>query len=109
MNIPTLEDSGRKFYTIEYFITRFCAIPEELWYVTDFTNPNNPAQHCAYGHLGCEHGDDENPEANALDRLFREHGLTVWAVNDGTGSKTAGAFAQATPKLRILAALESFR
>ncbi len=104
MNIPTLEDSVRKFFTIEYFITRITQIPD-AWATDTFTNPNRPEQHCVFGHLGCTFENQENEEANALDRLFREHGLVAIMVNDGK----AKGFPQPTPKARILAALESFK
>ncbi len=93
-------------YTPQYFIYKLSAIPEELWYVGDFTNPKQPHQHCAYGHLGCSENFQENPEANAFDELFRSHDLLAFMVNDGPYE---GNFTQPTPKQRILAALESFK
>lgn len=97
-------------YTVQHFIDKFSAIPDELWCIGEFTNTDNPAQHCAYGHLGCRPDDDECEEANALDRLFRDHKLLVTAVNDDDGTKwTRLQFKQPTPKARILAALESFK
>ncbi len=95
-------------YTREYYIERFSAIPDHLWFVGEFTNPKEPSQHCAYGHLGCEVDNDANEESNTLDRMFRDQGLLVTSVNDGDGSKQAGKFKKTTPKARILAALESF-
>lgn len=92
-------------YTVQYFIDKFTAIPEELWFEEEFTNPANPEQHCAYGHCGCNPESQENMEANSLDRLFRDHDLNVALVNDGMSA----LFQQPTPKARILAALETFK
>jgi hypothetical protein len=97
-------------YTVDYFITKFSAIPDDQWFVGEFQNPVVPSQQCAYGHCGCTPTEQENAEANILDRLFRDHDLNVACVNDGDDSKMAGDFNHLpTPKARILAALESFK
>lgn len=97
-------------YDIDYFLQKFEAIDEDLWTVGWFTDERNPEAHCAFGHCGCTPANDETEEANALDRLFRAHGLRVTAVNDADESGNAGRFKQLdSPKARILAALESFK
>lgn len=93
-------------YSIQYFIDRFSAIPEEHWLEGHFTSETDPTQHCAYGHCGCTPDCQENLEANTLDRLFRDHKLNVAEVNDAVEPTFRYL---PTPKQRILAALESFK
>lgn len=91
-------------YTTDYFIKKFEAIPEWLWYQGDYFNPDNKIQMCALGHCG-ERGrpDELVEEGRALDLLFTSSGINVANVNDGNDCK----FQQPTPKQRILAALYS--
>lgn len=96
-------------FDLDYFITKFSAIPEDQWAIGEFTDTHNPVAHCAFGHCGCSVNNDSTDEGDTLDRLFRDHGLLVTAVNDADGSGKAGPFHQLTPKARILAALESFK
>lgn len=95
-------------YDAKHFLQKFEAIPDDLWFVGKFTDPDEPSHHCALGHCGWSEDNDENEEANSLDRIFRFHGLQASSVNDNDHSPRNGPFHQETPKARILAALESF-
>lgn len=89
-------------YTIEYFIKKFETIPEEEWFVGDYTNPVNSKQRCVFGHCGCNKKGMfmPNDETNALVNLtdYKEK-LTL--INDGKIDK----YLQPTPKQRVLACL----
>ena len=102
-------------YNVDYFIGKFSAIPEDRWttgtvrLVTDSGN----VKHCAFGHCGItadDTWDHFNREAKALNIMFETNALTVVQVNDNNGG-TFGAhkYTQATPKQRILAALEDIK
>lgn len=99
-------------YSVDHFISKFLAIPEEMWGEGMFGKEKK----CAAGHCGIRHESDfnANSEAKALVDLFltlniKSHGHfyknilfdTVVAVNDGH----AVNYPQPTPKQRILAAL----
>lgn len=84
-------------YDVDYFIAKFEAIPEELWFVngyTDFTG-----RHCALGHCG-ETGNHfaRCDEAETLQRILQNDTVPI---NDGYHPW----YHQPTPKQRILAAL----
>lgn len=102
---PTSKTFEPMNYDRDYFLAKFAVISEDRWFVGEFTNPADPIQLCAFGHCGCDETNDETDEANALDRLFRNHGLRVPTINDGESP----SFPQPTPKQRILAALASFK
>lgn len=82
-------------YTVDYFIEKFEAIPEELWCIGTFQIGEKC---CAFGHCGgTEHIGANTVECNELIKV-----LTVVAeTNDGTNK----LYQQPTPKQRILAAL----
>lgn len=87
-------------YTVDYFIRKFEAIPEERWcvYVTDDGN----GRHCAYGH--CLHNDAVTPESMALIELFPLNENAA-VINNGHSPR----YPQPTPKQRILAALHDIK
>lgn len=85
-------------YTVNYFIRKFEAIPEEMWCVGAYTYGD---RHCAYGHCGIDKSFDE---ADALFWMFTSNlnaQSSPISVNDGK----CPAYKQPTPKQRILAAL----
>jgi hypothetical protein len=102
-------------YTVDYFIKKFEAIPEEDW--------NDNATACAYTHCG-QYGHGYKNECPALSELFKKihykskcqqhrdaigenyHGWSymVVSINDGLTSNDT-PYQQPTPKQRILAAL----
>lgn len=105
-------------YTVDYFIDKFSAIPEDKWAI--YTQHDGKGRHCALGWCRYKHqlnnGEyrrdyDWSEEQEALMRLFIKAGLNticggetlgdVAYVNNGTHPK----FQQPTPKKRILAAL----
>lgn len=97
-------------FDIDYYLTKFAAIPDDQWCIGEFTASTGEEAHCAFGHCGCTANNDSTEEGDTLDRLFRDHGLLVTAVNDADGTKWAGPFRDLpTPKARMLAALESFK
>lgn len=108
-------------YTVDYFIKKFEAIPENLWLSFDQGNWGGPC--CALGHCRASSDNvsgDSTPEGEALQDLFYKNGLRVrnalfemQYITPG-GQFPAVAFinnglvleyAQRTPKQRILAAL----
>lgn len=94
-------------YTVDYFISKFSAIPDNLWNAGEMIDKHG--RHCAYGHCGVTDGDivndTMNEEGKALSDLFYKNGLiphlSVIGVNDGNDKR----YKQPTPKQRILAAL----
>ena len=99
-------------YTVDYFIEKFSAIPDEKWIVGDYADDRGCC--CALGHCGYRFigGSIFNPvntggtdEGAALSRLFDEHHLSVPLVNDQIEAR----YQQPTPKARILAALADIK
>ncbi len=88
-------------YTVDYFIQKFEAIPEEWWCVTLYTRGE---QKCALGHCGVSMKDDTE-EGEALSYLFISNFGMASTINDGGDSR----FPQATPRARILAALQRIK
>lgn len=81
-------------YSIDHFITKFEAIPEEFW--SDHALIGG-SRRCAQGHCL------ELPfELGALRELFRGR---VSRINNGEDP----GYPQSTPKLRILAALKDLK
>jgi hypothetical protein len=84
---------------VKWFINFYEAIPDEKWCIGNFYRTDNGVfKNCALGHIGAP---KESPEREALETIFREAGLCIPAVNDGTDN----GYQQPTPKGRILAAL----
>ena len=91
-------------FTVEYFIKKFEAIPEEKWCMGRITD--DQGRHCAMGH--CLEKGTVSEELLALGRIFNSivdssnHNAEIWEVNDGFYLyKELGD----TPKQRILNAL----
>lgn len=91
-------------FTVDYFLKKFSAIPEEFW--TGNGNYFEGNKRCAFGH--CERLTDHwNEESTALNKLFRllPFRAVVICINDGEDDK----YKQPTPKQRILAALRDIK
>lgn len=99
-------------YDAAYFIAKFEAIPEELWFSQGhYRSDENEQCCCALGHCGMTDASsdrlDSHPEAMALTRISeRIHAErfspSVVAINDGTPSGLR-KYPQPTPKQRVLA------
>jgi len=87
-------------YTVDYFIGFFSVIPDQEWCTGTFINETN--QCCARGHLLARNMTRAECE---LLKMFREEGNTVAHINDGNSPY----YQQATPKARILAALNDIK
>lgn len=83
-----------KRYTVDYFIKKFSAIPENMWIVGSFGSPGRPR--CALGHCL-----DNTKEVESLQNLMKNFACYATSINDNKDSK----YQQSTPKQRILAAL----
>lgn len=82
-------------YSIEYFIEKFEAIPEELWITGHYTD--NDGRYCALGHCGLRTRMLICQESDALQTLLPH----TQYINDDRHP----SYKQPTPKQRILAAL----
>jgi hypothetical protein len=94
-------------YDIDYFISKFSAIPDERWAILEFGQFLD-GPHCALGHCGQRSlipdadGLADTHEAQSLLVLFRDNGIgSVAAVNDGMDMR----FDAWNAKTRILRAL----
>lgn len=108
-------------YTVDYFINKFEAVPEELWYVGEFRDPNNPKCRCVlglcgvYGYTSSEgfYMEETTEESQALtnliffnkDVLGKSFFISAASINDGGCS----IFKEDTPKKRILSALNRLK
>lgn len=89
-------------YSVDYFIAKFEAIPEEEWCVGEFELGD---KHCAFGHCGMR-TNVTSDEAEALNIIFtRSIGAFVTSINDSASNR----YPQLTPKQRILAALRDIK
>lgn len=90
-------------YTVDYFIEKFTAIPDEKWCCGHLLTEDGRS--CALGHCGVRIETElieRDSEAGVLYDLFaRVLKETAVAVNDGYVT----IFGEPTPKARILAAL----
>lgn len=93
-------------FNAEYFLSKFEAIPEEMWIIKDFTNVDC-TKHCAVGHCAnWKNGvGTSTSETKPLCRLFDLIKEYPTRVNDGESIH----YPQPTPKLRILAALREIQ
>ena len=98
-------------YTIQYFIDKFSAIPEELW-CSDIQQ-NDRGQRCAYGHcrpveeleMGAGNDGEYTGEMRGLGSMSIEYfgnSMHMAHINNGTHPR----FQQPTEKQRVLAALQ---
>lgn len=94
-------------FDVDYFIKFFGAIPEEKWCTEQFHN--QAGQSCAMGHLQNKCLGEKNYTDHyylELYDLFSKNNLPpIVAVNDNNSAR----FRQATPKLRIMAALQHIK
>lgn len=96
-------------YDVDYFISKFEAIPEEKWCVDDFEDGEESGVHCALGHCGASFHSGSTRESYKLDEIIcslrnPSYPLGYYypaPINDGTTKE----YQQPTPKQRILAAL----
>ncbi len=88
-------------YTIQYYLDKFEAIPEEKWTTGQFIS-GDEERFCAYGLCGATPKLGLTDEAEALRTLFFKAGFqfSPALVNDGVDP----SYQQPTPKQRILAA-----
>lgn len=106
---------AKEEFTVDYFIQKFSAIPDELW---GCGRCENGGRRCALGHCGTDTlrvWKDYNAEIQALGNLMQpleapedagnSPDVTVHLINDGQHK----AYQQDTPKARILAALEQIK
>jgi hypothetical protein len=97
-------------YTVEYFINKFEAIPEENWCTLSFMNGNAK---CAYGHCGVFNRDTfeskHTPESSALTYLTTGQPIKsddiICAVIDKVNDGDHKDYPQPTPKQPVLAFL----
>jgi hypothetical protein len=78
---PFIEDQQKQLtlFNIDYFITKFEAIPADRWCEAEFTN--RAGNHCALGHCGMQDSVKDikwTVEANALKDLAPD----IMSVND---------------------------
>ena len=88
-------------YTIQHFIDKFEAIPEENWTTHVY---NYGLACCALGHCGHRAG-NSTEESHALGFLFHSHNLSIRGINDGLYPHRIGS----SPKERVLTALMSLK
>jgi hypothetical protein len=99
-------------YTVDYYINKFEAIPEELWGTGKYRDKDDKC--CALGHCGQKAGPVKLiEEAKALDDLIISYYKTnVIAINDGSyrGTPETNFMSYGdTPKQRILTALRQIK
>ena len=89
-------------YTLDYFIKKFEAIPENHWFVGSLTNGS---QYCALGHCGGYYTE----EAKALDSIVRRANPGVYSISDINDlSGMYGRYGK-TPKERVVNFLKEVR
>jgi hypothetical protein len=111
-------DNANGMYTVEYFIKKFEAIPENEWCEHSFSRYNNAnmtVEHCVLGHCGIKTTKQSNIEAQNLLMLTENKDLRFFEItdklpiiaqiNDGIYSN----FTQSTPKQRVLAFLYNLK
>lgn len=86
-------------YTVDYFIQKFKAIPENKWGTGTFVFKDG--RKCALGHCGMTSQKRTGKEAKSLLDLFEINGFDVAKVNDDQCCD----FRQKTAKTRILSCL----
>lgn len=115
-----MNNEKQTVYDVDYFISKFSAIPEDKWIIGALKNQKGSC--CALGHCGAFYSFVEievepSNEARALRRLFDVIQLHPSHVNDdcydaydsGQRPPQAALYDQPTPKARILAALEDIK
>lgn len=100
-----------KKYTVDYFLRKFDAIPDDKWAVSVFTKSGKS---CALGHCGVTLKNNTR-EGTALSSIFSNWCMLVTCVNDGRdhsivpgllgGARNKPKELGSTPKERIMNAL----
>lgn len=85
---------------VDSLIKKFEAIPENRWIIGSFCSPEGK---CALGHLGFGDITTYNMHIDTIRYLFSV--AEIVEINDGSDRR----YPQATPKQRILAAIEDAR
>lgn len=94
-------------YTMDYFINKFSAIPEDQWCIGVTTD--TAGRHDVWGHCGEEEEGLATDEGAALFRMVAGR-LILSNVNDGEDDGfTMNNLWGATPRKRIIAALVSIK
>jgi hypothetical protein len=95
-------------YTVDYFLNKFSSIAPDEWYVGDFSNVEGN-KFCALGHCGCDGSKlpftEEGEQLSLILCAIQPSTDRVARINDGLSHK----YKQATPKERILAALNDVK
>lgn len=91
-------------FTVDYFIKKFEAIPDELWSVGNY---ESGGKCCALGHCGERLGTRVH-ESVALARMFDPLAWPVSHINDGLFGTIVTRYGN-TPKERILNALREIK
>lgn len=102
-------------YTVNYFIKKFEAIPDNLWTVQTVRGKRRSALgHCGFKEM--KGWEQETEESKALMDIFNEEYWNVWDVNYFTFGDPRPEYSQyiifkglKTPKARILAALNHIK
>jgi hypothetical protein len=90
-------------YTVDYFIAKFKAIPEEKWCVEAYKDDSGRC--CALGHCMAEDTPEVEASFESIYGLFTRIFAGPTTVNDGRDPR----YPQPTPKQRILAALRDIK
>jgi hypothetical protein len=94
-------------FTVDYFINKFSAIPEELWCTNLFSDGE---KRCALGHCGQDLDTDTREGGALFNMIFHATNLGPEEINDGIGfGGERHPYQQPTPKQRILAALHDIK
>lgn len=97
-------------YTVDYFIKKFEAIPDEKWCVAN--RYNSLGQKCAHGH--CYRGNPNLRNTNKIEEAFEKlatdnyHIVKAYGfgyINNGSDTR----YQQPTPKDRVLAVLNDIK
>ena len=89
-------------YDLDYFITKFTAIPDEFWCTGEYISKDNSERRCALGHCGEDEYDGPTEESLTLYELVHKNlNIHISELND----YSCDDYPQPTPKGRVLAAL----
>lgn len=92
-------------YTVDYFIKKFEAIPEDNWITASLYDPEIGC--CVLGWCGVRSLRYHTSESRALASLLGIHPNTLYRINDGIADYKHLRMTLETPKQRILAALNN--
>jgi hypothetical protein len=97
----------QRFFSLEYFVNKFEAVPDELWWTGTYFNEDR-TKRCALG--WCFEVDPKNSRRLEMgDEFARLENLMRTYLDKGTDPINDGKvkqFNQPTPKQRVLAALK---